>query len=211
MTRGHSAKILLQISLSRTSACLHLVLDFVMERKHRCGTRFPHRSEALVYVGSLYVPIAPIAPLAIAMPFFGPQVSCRQGSPRARGRHSAGARCRRPGQRWPRTQGRVGGLPTRHQLADDDLYFCESLDSGLRSCGLHFPRRRLSDFWKWSFDEVADVCLGRCGLRAQRLGDHWRCASALVAQIIQGRVSTSGVADALQLLRKPRHHLSLGA
>ena len=37
----------------------------------------PHRSEALVYVGSLYVPIAPIAPLAIAMPFFGPK--CRAG------------------------------------------------------------------------------------------------------------------------------------
>ena len=79
MTRGHSAKILLQISLSRTSACLHLVLDFVMERKHRCGTRFPHRSEALVYVGSLYVPIAPIAPLAIAMPFFGPKSRAGRG------------------------------------------------------------------------------------------------------------------------------------
>ena len=30
-----------------------------------------------MYVGSLYVPIAPIAPLAIAMPFFGPK--CRAG------------------------------------------------------------------------------------------------------------------------------------
>lgn len=34
---------------------------------------------ALVYVGSLYVPIAPIAPLAIAMPFFGPKSRAGRG------------------------------------------------------------------------------------------------------------------------------------